>query len=196
MRRLLLLTIMAIIFFSCNRRVVEPDNQALRNRLSNKVRDFVEDRPLSYYYDDDSVQTIDLFGVNLVGPPEHILKELDNGTYIKIDNGLESFLHISKDRLSSRVLIDGIPFGMTFYYDDGAENEKVDNVILITSETGEDVIKRLVKKITEYYGNPEIEDSEERQYTWFPGGNFMKARPLHSDEGGWTFYIQRKGRHN
>ena len=46
----------------------------------------------------------------------------------------------------------------------------------------------LYKLISEYYGQSEIDDGV-YGYTWFTDGHRLRLRPLHVDEGGWTFFI-------
>ena len=67
--------------------------------------------------------------------------------------------------------------------------------IFITSRHDKDAVNLLVSKISEFYGDPEIddetEDPEYRYYHWNlhnnePDAPYIRIRPVHSDEGGLT----------
>ena len=137
----------------------------------------------------NEIPTIDLFGVELVGSPKHILCELNKGQFIQIDQGPNGFFRKSDNKISCRVIVGGIPFGMNITYGKERESKIVKEAIFISEETGEDIIDNLVETISNYYGKPEIEDPIDSYYTWSIGEHLMKARPLHHEGGGWTFYI-------
>ena len=141
------------------------------------------------YVRTDGKPNIDLFGVELVGTPKRILRELSKNSFLQIDHGPDGFVHESENHFSCRVLLDGIPFGMNVNYSNDGEEGIVTDVLFITGDTDHKIIETIVKKLTEYYGKPEIIDMPEEYYKWFPRGHFMQARPLHHDDGGWTFYI-------
>lgn len=67
--------------------------------------------------------------------------------------------------------------------------------IFITSRDDRNAINQLVSKISEFYGEPEIEDEledpEYRYYHWNlykngPDAPYIRIRPVHSEEGGLT----------
>ena len=133
---------------------------------------------------------IDLFGVEMVGTPHHIIRGLEKNPYLQIDHGPEGFIHQYEGKFSCRVLLEGIPFGMTVTYEKDKE-DTVKDIKFITSETDHHVLDVIVKNLKDYYGEPEIIDMPEEYYKWFPRGHFLHARRLHHDDGGWTFYIEK-----
>ena len=133
--------------------------------------------------------SIDLFGIEMLGTPNHIISELERNSYIQIDHGPDGFVHQYERKFSCRVLLDGIPFGMTVTFGKDGEEDTVKDVKFITSETDHHVLDVIIKNLKAYYGNPEIVDMPEEYYKWFPHGHFLHARRLHHDDGGWTFYI-------
>ena len=132
---------------------------------------------------------IDLFGIEMVGKPNRIIQELEKNPYIQIDHGQDGFVHMSEGMFSCRVLLEGIPFGMTVTYGKDGEKDYVNDITFITSETDHHVLDVIVKNLKSYYGEPEIIDIPEEYYKWFPRGHFLHARRLHHNDGGWTFYI-------
>lgn len=67
--------------------------------------------------------------------------------------------------------------------------------IFITSRHDRNAIHQLVSKISEFYGEPEIddelEDPEYQYYHWNRHNNdsdtpYIRIRPVHSEEGGLT----------
>ena len=65
----------------------------------------------------------------------------------------------------------------------------------ITSRHDKDAINLLVSKVSEFYGEPEIDDAQEdpeyRYYHWNlfkkdPDAPYIRIRPVHSEEGGLT----------
>ena len=148
-----------------------------------------DDIDIKQYVRKDGKAHIDLFGVELVGPPKRILRELSKNSYLQIDDGPDGFINESENQFACRVLLDGIPFGMNIHYSQDGEEGIVTDVSFITGGTDHKILKTIVRKLTEYYGEPEIIDLPDEYYKWFPNGHFMQARPLHHDDGGWTFYI-------
>ena len=133
--------------------------------------------------------SIDLFGIEMVGTSNHIISELERNSYLQIDHGPDGFVHHYEGKFSCRVLLDGIPFGMTVTYGKDGEEDIVKDIKFVTGETDHRVLDTIVKNLKSYYGEPEIIDMPEEYYKWFPRSHFMQARPLHHDDGGWTFYI-------
>jgi hypothetical protein len=78
---------------------------------------------------------------------------------------------------------------MNVFYEKDSDDQRVSNVLFSTRNNERYIIKDLVKTLTAYYGAPEIIDIPDEYYKWFPRGHFMQARPLHHEDGGWTFYI-------
>ena len=132
---------------------------------------------------------IDLFGVDLVGSPKHILQSLNHNDYIQLDLGPNGLLEVLEDRFWCRVYVGDIPFAMNVFYEKDSDDQRVSNVLFSTRNNERYIIKDLVKTLTAYYGAPEIIDIPDEYYKWFPRGHFMQARPLHHEDGGWTFYI-------
>ena len=95
---------------------------------------------------------IDLFGVDLVGSPRHILQELNKGPYVQVNLGPEGFLHESEGYCYCEVLVDGIPFGMTMLFGKDEESKIVKDVHFITDYTDYKIIDIIVKMLTDYYG--------------------------------------------
>ena len=148
-----------------------------------------EDIDVRQYARKDRKPNIDLFGIEMVGTPKRILRELAKNAYLDVDLGPEGFVHYKDGQFSCRVILDGIPFGMTVTYGKDGDEAIVNDIIFITGETDHRVLDTIVKNLKAYYGAPEIIDMPEEYYKWFPRGHFMHARPLHHDDGGWTFYI-------
>jgi hypothetical protein len=148
-----------------------------------------EDIDIRQYVRKDRKPNIDLFGIEMVGTPKRILRELAKNPYLDVDLGPEGFVHYNDGQFSCRVLLDGIPFGMTVTYGKDGEEGIVKDLKFVTGETDHRLLDTIVKNLKSYYGEPEIIDMPEEYYKWFPRGHFMQARPLHHDDGGWTFYI-------
>ena len=163
----------------------------LKETLSSALVPSPEDESIDVrkYVRKDKKSNIDLFGLELVGSPKHILRELSKNSYLQIDYGPEGFIHESENHFSCRVLLDGIPFGMNINYSKDGGEGVVTDVTFITGDTDHKIIETIVKKLTEYYGKPEIIDMPDEYYKWSPNQHFMQARPLHREDGGWTFYI-------
>ena len=138
----------------------------------------------------DGRPNIDLFGIEMVGTPKRILRELVKNPYLDIDLGPEGFMHHNDEHFSCRVLLDNIPFGMTISYGNDRDEDIVKAITFISSETEHRVLDTIVRKVTEYYGGPHIYQKPEEYHMWFHNRHVIHARPMHRDKGGcWTFYI-------
>lgn len=126
----------------------------------------------------DSVKVC-IFGVEVERNEYSVAKSLEKAGIINIDtifmdNGMFQFAIVE---------FANIKFGMNKGY------------IFITSRHDKDAVNLLVSKISEFYGDPEIddetEDPEYRYYHWNlhnnePDAPYIRIRPVHSDEGGLT----------
>lgn len=150
-----------------------------------------EDTDVRQYVQKDQKPSIDLFGIEMVGTPKRLIRELARNSFLQIDLGPDGFLNYRKDGFSTRVLLKGNPFGMNVTYDNDCEEGIVKDVTFITSETDHRILDTIVESLKSYYGKPSIVDMPEEYYKWFPRDHFLHVRPLHQDDGGWTFYITR-----
>ena len=132
-------------------------------------------------------KAIVLFNVNLYQPIDDILKELNEQPEIDVD--LSSFKE-ENDRYFCGVTIKSIPFGMNLPYEMKGQSVIIQSASFFTSQSSDSVIMKIVSILTEYYGEPDIADTNEDQYTWL-GNHFLKARHLRTPEGGWTFYFSK-----
>ncbi len=132
---------------------------------------------------------IDLFGVELVGTPKRILHELSGNKFINIDLGPEGFYNETGNKVICRAFIGGIPFGMNLTFGEDEEAGLVKDVLFANSETDWTVMANLIKILSDYYGQPESIDYYEKRYNWNSKGHSIIARPLHSKDSGWTFFI-------
>ena len=138
---------------------------------------------------------ITLCGVRLFGSPEVVLDSLRTIPFIEIP---ETGATLQDGRFSCRVVIDGYPFGMNLYYGENTEPLSVKEVIFITSNASDDICTDVLKRLTDYYGEPDIDNDNEGSYTWFPSEESwsIRLRRLHADEGGWTICLQTITRGN
>ena len=126
----------------------------------------------------DSVK-VNIFGVQAERDEYSVAKKLEKAGILKIDR-------ISTDNgkfQSAIVEFANVKFGMNKGF------------IFITSRHDRNAINQLVSKISEFYGEPEIddelEDPEYRYYHWNLYKNesdapYIRIRPVHSEEGGLT----------
>ena len=126
----------------------------------------------------DSVN-VSIFGVEAERDEYSVAKKLEKAGILKIDT-------ISTDNgkfQSAIVEFANVKFGMNKGF------------IFITSRDDRNAINQLVSKISEFYGEPEVEDEledpEYRYYHWNlykngPDAPYIRIRPVHSEEGGLT----------
>ena len=150
-----------------------------------------EDTDVRQYVQEDQKPSIDLFGIEMVVTPKRLIRELARNSFLQIDLGPDGFLNYRKDGFSTRVLLEGNPFGMNVTYENEGEEGIVKDVAFISSETDHRILDTIVESLKSYYGKPSIVDMPEEYYKWFPHDHFLHVRPLHQDDGGWTFYITR-----
>ena len=122
------------------------------------------------------------FGVDLSLPIDNYLKVLNEQPDIDVD--FDSFRG-QDGRAFCIVSLCGIPLGMNLQYD----KEKIQSATHVTSRKDESVIEKIVSVLTKYHGEADIADQDESQYTWFLGERMLKARHLHTEEGGWTIIL-------
>lgn len=120
-----------------------------------------------------------IFGVEAKRDEYLVAKKLEKAGIIKIDT-------ISTDNgkfQSAIVEFANIKFGMNKGF------------IFVTSRHDKEAINLLVSKISEFYGEPEIDDElEEPEYRYYhwnlynnePDAPYIRIRPVHSEEGGLT----------
>lgn len=120
-----------------------------------------------------------VFGVETERDEYSVAKNLEKAGIIKIDE-------ISTDNgkfKSAIVEFANVKFGMNRGF------------TFITSRHDKDAINLLVSKVSEFYGEPEIDDAQEdpeyRYYHWNlfkkdPDAPYIRIRPVHSEEGGLT----------
>jgi len=147
-------------------------------------------------YEFEKYGTIDFFGVRLSGPIETILYAIDSIPFIKVDIQEDIRFQPLRDddlvvRFSTHIQIDDIPFGMNIEYRK-SDPDLVDEVIFITSNDDDLICHTIVDRLTWYYGLPDVDDFVEDIYAWYDMYDFhIRFRHLHSETGGWTFYMCR-----
>lgn len=85
----------------------------------------------------------------------------------------------------------GVPWGMSANFTVNDDNiMSINDLKFITSKTDDDIIDKVVDELTKHYGKPDISDDKEDSYHWFGPNNLsIRARHLHTSEGGWTVYF-------
>lgn len=126
----------------------------------------------------DSVN-VSIFGVEAERDEYSVAKNLEKAGIINIDT-----ISTDNGKFKSAIIeFANIKFGMNKGF------------IFITSRHDKEAINLLVSKISEFYGDPEIddelEDPEYRYYHWNlynnePNAPYIRIRPVHSEEGGLT----------
>lgn len=126
----------------------------------------------------DSVKVC-IFGVETERDEYSVAKKLEKAGIIKIDT-----ISMVNGRFQSAIVeFANIKFGMNKGF------------IFVTSRHDEDAVNRLVSIISDFYGEPEIdnehEDPEYRFYYWNlykndPDVPYIRIRPVHSEGGGLT----------
>lgn len=126
----------------------------------------------------DSVN-VSIFGVEAERDEYSVAKNLEKAGIIKIDT-----ISTDNGKFQSAIIeFANIKFGMNKGF------------IFVTSRHDKEAINLLVSKISEFYGDPEIddelEDPEYRYYHWNlynnePNAPYIRIRPVHSEEEGLT----------
>lgn len=126
----------------------------------------------------DSVN-VSIFGVEAERDEYSVAKNLEKAGIIKIDT-----ISTDNGKFQSAIIeFANIKFVMNKGF------------IFVTSRHDKKAINLLVSKISEFYGDPEIddelEDPEYRYYHWNlynsePNAPYIRIRPVHSEEGGLT----------
>lgn len=126
----------------------------------------------------DSI-TVSIFGVETKTDECSVAKNLEKAGIIKIDR-----ISMDNGKFQSAIVeFAGVKFGMNKGF------------VFITSVHDKDAVNLLVSKISDFYGEPEIdgeqEDPEYCYYHWNlhkskPDAPYIRIRPLHSEEGGLT----------
>ncbi len=135
----------------------------------------------------DSIQRIvwrntpvTLFGVKTLRDDLSIIKNLSDANVIKVDT-----IHMEEGEFKSAVIeLAGVKFGMN------------QSGIFFTSRHDNKAVKSLIKFISKYYGEPEVDgnDDEELAYNYYhwnlyqqkPEDPYIRIRPAHSEKGGLT----------
>ena len=142
---------------------------------------------------DEALKVIDFFGVKLQGKYEDIVNNIymlpmlscveRRDTIMFQGNGDKWFSHT--------VEFCGVPWGMSadFTLNEG-DIMSIHNLTFITSKTDDDIIDRVVAELIKYYGDPDVSDEQENSYHWYlSSGLAVRARHLHTPDGGWTVYF-------
>ena len=132
---------------------------------------------LGSFYDrvKQEVRDITIFGVKTTSQELEAAKALAKAGILSIDT-----IHEKDGKFTGAVVeFAGVKFGMNRGF------------IFITSRHDKAAVKSLVKTISKYYGEPEIEgDESEPEYCYYiwdsPNAPYIRIRPLHSEEGGLT----------
>ena len=142
---------------------------------------------------DEALKVIDFFGVKLQGKYEDIVNNIymlpmlscvERRDTIKLQgNGDKCFSHT--------VEFCGVPCGMNADFTLYGDNiMSIHDLCFITSQTDEAIIHKFVSELTKYYGEPDISDEQENSYHWYlSSGLAVRARHLHTPDGGWTVYF-------
>lgn len=129
------------------------------------------------FYDsvEQEIHDITIFGVKTRSQELEAAKDLVKAGILNIDT-----IHEKDGKFTGAVVeFAGVKFGMNRGF------------IFITSRHDKATVKSLVKTISKYYGEPEIEgDESEPEYCYYiwnsPNAPYIRIRPLHSEEGGLT----------
>lgn len=125
-----------------------------------------------------AVRDVTLFGVRTKPREGDAVRDLAAAGILKIENIREEN-GVFKGAV---VEFGGVKFGMNRGF------------IFITSQHDKKAIKGLIKAISKYYGEPDIDGEEEPQYNYYhwnlykedPDAPYIRIRPLHSEDGGLT----------
>ena len=164
------LLIIIFLLVSCNKPTT---NSTYNNTASYKA--------LSEEIDNKIIEdTITIFGVKAKREEIDLLNNLQQNGILTIDS-----LAINDSGFKYAIVeFAGVKFGMNKGFS------------FITSRKDKAAINNIVQKISEYYGEPwiENEDKEEPQYQYYrwnipnPLKPSIRIRPLHSDEGGLVMF--------
>lgn len=133
--------------------------------------------------DDVAIQrSLPLFGVETEGRTDmEVLLELRSMGIVQFDDSVSDLPFVLE--------FAGVPFGLN------ADKGHGRGFNFITSQHDAKTVKRLVKEISKYYGEPGIDgDQEEPEYcyygwnTWNPDYPTVRIRPVHKDDGGLTMF--------
>lgn len=124
------------------------------------------------------VRDVTLFGVRTKPREGDVVRDLAAAGILKIENIREEN-GVFKGAV---VEFGGVKFGMNSGF------------LFITSRHDKKAIKGLIKAISKYYGEPEIDGDEESQYNYYhwnlykqdTDAPYIRIRPLRSEEGGMT----------
>ena len=85
----------------------------------------------------------------------------------------------------------GVPCGMNADFTLNGDNiMSINDLCFITLQTDDEIIHKFVSELTKYYGEPDISDEQEDSYHWYlSNGLAVRARHLHTPDGGWTFFF-------
>lgn len=130
----------------------------------------------------DQDASVKIFGVSCKKDERSVLSALENAGIMEVDT-----IEFEDGRFRFAIVeFEGVKFGMNRGFN------------FITSQHDSKTIKALIKGISKYYGEPEIDgydddDPEYRYYHWNlyrenPDDPYIRIRPLHSEEGGLTMW--------
>lgn len=127
-------------------------------------------------------RSVALFGVETEGRTDmEVLLELRSKGIVQFDDSVSDLPFVLE--------FAGVPFGLN------ADKGHGRGFNFITSQHDAKTVKRLVKEISKYYGEPGIDgDQEEPEYcyygwnTWNPDYPTVRIRPVHKEDGGLTMF--------
>ena len=139
------------------------------------------------------LKSIDFFGIKMQGKYKDILKNIYTLPMLSLVERRDTIMKERKGVMSFSHTVEfcGIPCGMNVRCRMKAANEmSIHDLCFITSQTDDKIIHKFVSELTKYYGEPDISDEQENSYHWYlSSGLAVRARHLHTPDGGWTVYF-------
>ena len=148
-------------------------------------------RPQDEKYEE--LKEINFFGVKLQGKYEDIVNNIYTLPMLSLVERRDTIMKERKGVMSFSHTVEfcGIPCGMNVRCRMKAANEmSIHDLCFITSQTDDEIIHKFVSELKKYYGEPDISDEQENSYHWYlASGLSLRARHLHTPDGGWTVYF-------
>lgn len=142
---------------------------------------------------DEELKVIDFFGIKMQGKYKDIVKKIYSLPVLSLVERRDTIMKERKGVMSFSHTVEfcGIPCGMNVRCRMKAANEmSINDLCFITSQTDDEIIHKFVSELTKYYGEPDISDEQENSYHWYlSSGLAVRARHLHTPDGGWTVYF-------
>ena len=147
----------------------------------------------TYLLENEELKVIDFFGIKMQGKYKDILKNIYTLPMLSLVERRDTIMKERKGVMSFSHTVEfcGIPCGMNVRCRMKAANEmSINDLCFITSQTDDEIIHKFVSELTKYYGEPDISDEQENSYHWYlSSGLAVRARHLHTPDGGWTVYF-------